>query len=92
MSQVCLRVQDGLTALMLACRKGHLSTVQCLCSNQCDVNVKNQVLLFALDDSFLSALLSVNGHRCTLLHLMATLLSLNISLITVVLMSTNRLL
>ncbi|XP_065831398.1 uncharacterized protein [Oscarella lobularis] len=33
---------DGSTALMLACRKGHLSTVQCLCSNQCDVNVKNQ--------------------------------------------------
>ena len=40
-----LRMQNGLTSLMIACANGHLSTVlQLLHSNECNVNIKNQVL------------------------------------------------
>ena len=79
---------------MLACRGGHISSAQFLCSVPCDVNVKNQVSLECFFKSFFVLIIAIcrkNGRRYTLLHLMAVLILLNISLVNVLLiMSTSR--
>ena len=75
---------------MLACQKGHLSTVQLLCSNQCNVNLKKKVCCILLNISVLLGLYRMDGQHCTSPRLMATLPLLNILLITVLLISMNR--
>jgi len=36
-------IQDGCTALMLACKEGHVAAVQFLLSKEADVNLKKNV-------------------------------------------------